>query len=81
MTKRDRLNDSSMLQRRISAKTMKIDVNQGSARRGLTVVDPKKHSGRSHVEKLPRAPIPGDQSWVWQGPLFSPHRYGLIRGE
>ena len=35
MTKRDRLNDSSMLQRRISAKTMKIDVNQGSARRGL----------------------------------------------
>ena len=29
MTKRDRLNDSSMLQRRISAKTMKIDVNQG----------------------------------------------------
>ena len=38
MTKRDRLNDSSMLQRRISAKTMKIDVNQGSARRGLPLV-------------------------------------------
>ena len=38
MTKRDRLNDSSMLQRRIGAKTMKIDVNQGSARRGLTEV-------------------------------------------
>ena len=37
MTKRDRLNDSSMLQRRISAKTMKIDVNQGSARRGLAM--------------------------------------------
>ena len=35
MTKRDRLNDSSTLQRRISAKTMKIDVNQDSARRGL----------------------------------------------
>ena len=35
MTKRGRLNDSSMLQRRIGAKTMKIDVNHGSARRGL----------------------------------------------
>ena len=38
MTKQDRLNDSSMLQRRIGAKTMKIDVNQGSARRGLSLL-------------------------------------------
>ena len=48
MTKRDRLNDSSTLQRRISAKTMKIDVNQGSARRGLVM---------TFAERLRRAPL------------------------
>ena len=36
MTKRNDLNDSSTLQRRVSTQNMQIHMDQGSARRGLT---------------------------------------------
>ena len=45
MTKRNRSADSSTLQRLIGAKTMKTDLNQGSARRGLPLLEKRENQG------------------------------------